>query len=109
MHTSSQLIFIPDARIMRNASHAAKTCSITGTCLYNNFPNPSTSLRQSRCNSLATLNQLTSCAPALLMRFHAEYRVISLNVPEASTTAKTSYPACSADNAGNVTHTSVTI
>src|SRR5699024_133726 len=41
--------------------------------------NPSTSFRQSRCNSLATANQLISCAPAADIRCHAESRVI--NVP----------------------------
>lgn len=63
---------------------------------------------QSRCSSHATLNQVMSCAPARDIRSHAEWRVSSLNVPEASVTTKTSKPSASADSARKATQTSVT-
>ncbi|MNW19595.1 hypothetical protein D3C71_2196530 [compost metagenome] len=56
----------------------------------NKVPNPSMSLRQSRCSSHARPNQVINCAPASDMRFQAECRVISLKVPEASVTTNTS-------------------
>ncbi len=42
------------------------------------------------------------------MRYHAECRVISLKVPDASVTTKTSNPSSMAESAGNATQTSVT-
>lgn len=69
---------------------------------------PSMSLRQSRCNSQATANQFTSCAPAAVMRAQAACCTVSLKVPEASVTTNTSKPSSSAHRVGNATQTSVT-
>src|SRR4051812_6748273 len=79
-----------------------------GRWFENSLPKPSTSLRQSRCNSQATPNQLISWAPAACIRAHAACRVVRLNVPDASVTTNTSNPSSNADSAGNATHTSVT-
>ncbi|MCY1250910.1 hypothetical protein D9M72_646050 [compost metagenome] len=76
--------------------------------LENRVPSPSISLRQSRCSSQATPNQLISWAPACDMRSQAASRVIGLKVPEASVTTNTSKPSSRADSAGNATQTSVT-
>ena len=76
--------------------------------LENNVASPSISLRQSRCSSHATPNHVINCAPACDKRSHAECRVISLKVPDASVTTKTSNPSSMAESAGNATQTSVT-
>src|SRR5690606_39304818 len=74
----------------------------------NSAARPSTSLRQSRCSSQATPNQVISWAPAALMRSQAASRVSALKVPEASVTTNTSKPSSSAASAGKATQTSVT-
>ncbi|EAO52544.1 hypothetical protein RBTH_09164 [Bacillus thuringiensis serovar israelensis ATCC 35646] len=61
--------------------------------LASKLPKPSTSLRQSRRHSQATLNQFISSTPLCAIRVSAASATCLLKVPEASVTANTSYPA----------------